>query len=434
MNKHIFLNLLTPIGAALAIGLGGCVTLATHHHYTENPNATAATNTPVTAQTASYSANNYNCCNHQQNPSYSSGGTQDCQHGYYSGGYHPTPPIYRNEHDYRYYDYSNNDPWQYGRHKPYVIYVPTTPQPNRNGESAQRTDAEEGSNGGAQPQDGVQSQPRRAPGEIYRAERPAVLPTVNDERRSEPRRTIPAMEEQTHRAERPAVLPTVNDERRSEPRRTIPAMEEQPQRAERPAVLPTVNDERRSEPRRTIPAMEEQPQRAERPAVLPTVNDERKSEPRRTIPVVDAPPQQTSQPPVVPVMTGPASEPRRFQQRRFEQSEVPARAQQPAVRPEATPAAIEESKPRRVVVAPVVPNESAAPAKVVGETPVESTVRAEQWNVDRDAVRVQSQKSERVVVVESKSATGATPSLPAQSMPAEQGGSSTVRRAIPMPR
>jgi hypothetical protein len=418
MNKHTFLRLLPAIGAALAITLGGCVTI---NHYPENPNAIAAASTPVANTYAAHYATDCNC-NHQQYASHSSGATQVCEHGYYSGGYFPTPPIYRNENDDRYYDYSNNYPWQYGRHQPYVIYVPTAPQPNRNDESAERTDAGGGRNGGTQSQDGVQSQPRRTQGEIYRAARPTVLPTVNDERKSEPRRTIPVVNEQPQRAARPTELPTVNDERRSEPRRTIPVVEEQPQRAARPTELPTVNDERKSEPRRTIPVVEEQPQRAARPTELPTVNDERKSEPRRTIPVVEEQPQRANQSPTVPVMTGPASQPRRF-----EQSEVPVRAQQPAVRPEATPAASETSKPRRVVVAPAVATESAAPAEVVVEAPVESTVRVEKWNVDENAVTVQSQKSERVV-------EAAKPSVPQQSIPAEQGGSSTVRRATPMPR
>ncbi len=387
MNKHTFLRLLPAIGAALAITLGGCVTI---NHYPENPNAIAAASTPVANTYAAHYATDCNC-NHQQYASHSSGATQVCEHGYYSGGYFPTPPIYRNENDDRYYDYSNNYPWQYGRHQPYVIYVPTAPQPNRNDESAGRTDAGGGRNEGTQSQDGVQSQPRRTQGEIYRAARPTELPTVNDERRSEPRRTIPVVEEQPQRAARPTELPTVNDERKSEPRRTIPVVEEQPQRAARPTELPTVNDERKSEPRRTIPVVEEQPQRA-------------------------------NQSPTVPVMTGPASQPRRF-----EQSEVPVRAQQPAVRPEATPAASKESKPRRVVVAPAVATESAAPAEVVVEAPVESTVRVEKWNVDENAVTVQSQKSERVV-------EAATPSVPQQAIPVEQGGSSTVRRATPMPR
>ena len=356
MNKHTFLRLLPAIGAALAITLGGCVTI---NHYPENPNAIAAASTPVANTYAAHYATDCNC-NHQQYASHSSGATQVCEHGYYSGGYFPTPPIYRNENDDRYYDYSNNYPWQYGRHQPYVIYVPTAPQPNRNDESAGRTDAGGGRNEGTQSQDGVQSQPRRTQGEIYRAARPTELPTVNDERRSEPRRTIPVVEEQ-------------------------------PQRAARPTELPMVNDERKSEPRRTIPVVEEQPQRA-------------------------------NQSPTVPVMTGPASQPRRF-----EQSEVPVRAQQPAVRPEATPAASKESKPRRVVVAPAVATESAAPAEVVVEAPVESTVRVEKWNVDENAVTVQSQKSERVV-------EAATPSVPQQAIPVEQGGSSTVRRATPMPR
>ena len=325
MNKHTFLRLLPAIGAALAITLGGCVTI---NHYPENPNAIAAASTPVANTYAAHYATDCNC-NHQQYASHSSGATQVCEHGYYSGGYFPTPPIYRNENDDRYYDYSNNYPWQYGRHQPYVIYVPTAPQPNRNDESAGRTDAGGGRNEGTQSQDGVQSQPRRTQGEIYRAARPTELPTVNDERKSEPRRTIPVVEEQ---------------------------------------------------------------------------------------------PQRANQSPTVPVMTGPASQPRRF-----EQSEVPVRAQQPAVRPEATPAASKESKPRRVVVAPAVATESAAPAEVVVEAPVESTVRVEKWNVDENAVTVQSQKSERVV-------EAATPSVPQQAIPVEQGGSSTVRRATPMPR
>ncbi|MBX7216884.1 MAG: hypothetical protein K1X90_07895, partial [Candidatus Kapabacteria bacterium] len=268
MNKHLVPHFVLPLGAAFALTLGGCVTLTTHNHYAEDPTATSATIRAASSnQTAHHVADG--SCNHYHSTSYSNAAIEHCQQSdNYRVEHHPTSPMYRDECDYRSTDYPANYPWRYGSHDPYVIYVPTAPQPNRNDEPARRTDA--GGNGADTQRDGVQSKPRRTEEPVYRPERPVVLPTANDGVQSKPRRT----EEPVYRPERPVVLPTANDGVQSKPRRT----EEPVYRPERPVVLPTANDGVQSKPRRT----EEPVYRPERPVVLPTANDGVQSKPRRT--------------------------------------------------------------------------------------------------------------------------------------------------------
>ncbi len=383
MNKHLVPHFVLPLGAAFALTLGGCVTLTTHNHYAEDPTATSATIRAASSnQTAHHVADG--SCNHYHSTSYSNAAIEHCQQSdNYRVEHHPTSPMYRDECDYRSTDYPANYPWRYGSHDPYVIYVPTAPQPNRNDEPARRTDA--GGNGADTQRDGVQSKPRRTEEPVYRPERPVVLPTANDGVQSKPRRT----EEPVYRPERPVVLPTANDGVQSKPRRT-----------------------------------EEPVYRPERPVVLPTANDGVQSEPRRTVPVVEHSPQQTMQQPGNPtVVTGPTtSEPRRFQQ---SEDRMPAR--QSTVQIEAKPASNELSKPRRIIVAPTVATEPAAPAVVVGQAPVESTVRGKkQVEVEIDSPSVQKYKTEEVV-------GDPASTMPVMMvMPAEQEGQgSSVRRTIP---